>query len=84
VRFTFVRLVGQALSVGSILLGGVVLFLGYSWLEADNYALVEAAPYGFVAGPVLIGTGLVSLALLARQLGSTRKEEMGDVLDRKL
>lgn len=71
--FTFLRLVCLALSTGSILLGGAILFLSYSWLQVDNYALVEAAPSGFVVGSMLIGAGLVALTLLAIRFGSTRR-----------
>ncbi len=67
---TFLRLVCVPLSTGSVLLGGVALFLSYSWLQMNSYALIEAAPYGFVAGSILVAAGLVSLTLLALQSGS--------------
>ncbi len=43
-ELTFLRLAGLALSAGSALLGGAVLYWSYSWLEMDNYLLMEAAP----------------------------------------
>jgi len=76
----FVRPVCLVLSSVSILLGGMALYLSYHALQVDSYVMLQAAPAGFVAGSVLIGSGLVCLTLLAT-LPTTagRREEGHDV-----
>jgi hypothetical protein len=62
--FDFLRPLCLFLSAAAILAGGGGLWLSYAALQYDNYALTEAAGPGFIAGAVLIGSGLISLAVL--------------------
>jgi hypothetical protein len=64
--FTFLRSLCLILAGGAILLGGGSMVLGHYFAYwQDNYACLETANFGLVAGAVLIGSGLISLAVLA-------------------
>ncbi len=64
--FPFLRLVCVILSAVAILVGGIGgLALGYLAFTVDSYAIGPAAANGSVAGAVLAGAGLISLAILA-------------------
>jgi hypothetical protein len=54
------------LAVLSVLLGGAGMTLSFVFLASASFADVTAGASGFVAGAVLVGSGLLTLALLAR------------------
>jgi hypothetical protein len=60
------------LAVGAILAGMAGMLLSYLYLASSHPADIASGQSGFVAGAVLIGSGLVSLSLLARQAGSVQ------------
>ena len=54
---------------------GMVLSLGF--LASVSFEEITAGMSGFVAGAILIGSGLVALALLTRQTGSAPTGDSG-------
>ena len=65
----------SALAVAAGTAGMVVSFL---FLASTSFDDITAGTSGFVAGAILIGSGLVALALLSRQATSTPVEDAGD------
>jgi hypothetical protein len=64
------RVLCLVLSALAILAGGMGMALSFLYMASASLADITAASAGFVAGSVLIGSGLVSLTLLA-----TRREQ---------
>jgi hypothetical protein len=54
----------------------MVVSLGF--LASVNFEEITAGMSGFVAGAILIGSGLVALALLTRQATSGHTEDSGN------
>ncbi len=66
-NFPFLRLVCVILSAVAIL-AGVIVGLALTYLGAfgwDSYATMAVGANGPIAGAVLVGAGLISLAILA-------------------
>ena len=59
------RAVCLILSSGAIVLGAAGMVLSFLYLASSSMADITAGTSGFVAGSVLIGSGLISLTLLA-------------------
>jgi hypothetical protein len=53
------------LSSGALLLGAAGMVLSFLYLASSSMADITAGTSGFIAGSVLIGSGLISLTLLA-------------------
>ena len=62
------RSICLVLSGGSILVGGIGMAMSFIYLASANIADITAGTSGFVAGSVFIGSGLVSLAMLAARV----------------
>jgi len=64
-RFTSLQLAYFALSVISIGAGCMGMVLSFLYLASGSMADITAGTSGFVAGSVLIGSGIVSLTMLS-------------------
>ncbi len=62
---TFLRSACLILSGLAILAGGLGMAMSFLYLASASMADITAGTSGFVAGSVLIGSGLVSLTMLA-------------------
>jgi hypothetical protein len=63
------------LSAGVILMGGAGMVMSFLYLASASMADITAGTSGFVAGSVLIGSGLVSLSMLASRPAKAQEEE---------
>jgi hypothetical protein len=61
----FLRPISLALSALAIIAGGLGMIVSFLHLGFRNMADITAGASGFVAGAVLIGSGLLSLTMLA-------------------
>jgi hypothetical protein len=68
------------LSVGALLMGGAGLVLSFAYLASASMADITAGTSGFIAGAVLIGSGLISLSMLASRPTSVRRTPEWDSL----
>ena len=75
-EYAFLRPTCLILSAGVILLGAAGMVLSFLYLASSSMADITAGTSGFVAGSVLIGSGLVSLTMLASRVA--RPEEAGE------
>ena len=62
------------LSVLAILAGGFGMVMSFLYLGSQSMENIIAGAAGFVAGAILVGTGLISLAILARN----EPQDLGD------
>ncbi len=58
------RSVCLLLASGSILLGAAGMVLSFLYLASASMADITAGTSGFIAGSILIGSGLISLSIL--------------------
>ena len=58
------RSICTVLSGLSIMAGGIGMVMSFGYLASASMADITAGTSGFIAGAVLIGSGLLSLALL--------------------
>ena len=54
------------------------MILSFGFLASASFEEITAGMSGFVAGAILIGSGLVALALLSRQVTSAHTEDSGN------
>ncbi len=66
----FLRSVCLILSALAILAGGAGMAVSFLFLASSNTENITAGASGFVAGAVLIGSGLLPLAMLANRATS--------------
>ena len=69
------------LSAGVILMGGAGMVMSFLYLASASMADITAGTSGFVAGSVLIGSGLVSLSMLASRPAKAQEEERHSLRD---
>jgi len=67
------RVACGVLSVLTVLAGGLGMAISFLFLGSNRQEDIAAGAAGFVAGAILIGSGLVSLSLIA-----TRGDQAGD------
>jgi hypothetical protein len=70
-EYSFLRPVCLILSAGAVVLGAAGMVLSFLYLASSSMADITAGTSGFLAGSVLIGSGLISLALLASRPART-------------
>ena len=58
--------------------GGTGMIISFGFLISASFEEITAGMSGFVAGAILIGSGLVALALLTRQATPARPEDSGN------
>ena len=71
-KLSFLSIVCLVLSVLAIVAGGLGMLLSFLALAQRDMRDITAGASGFVAGAVLIGAGLVSLAILATRAVAER------------
>ena len=54
------------------------MIVSFGFLVSASFEEITAGMSGFVAGAILIGSGLVALALLTRQATSAPSEDSGN------
>ena len=54
------------------------MIVSFGFLVSASFEEITAGMSGFVAGAILIGSGLVALALLTRQATPARPEDPGN------
>ena len=69
------------LSGGAVLIGGAGMVLSFIFLASSRMADITAGTSGFIAGSVLIGSGLVSLSMLATRPSSQDEKERPSMRD---
>ena len=65
------------MSALTISAGGTGMVVSLGFLASCNFEQITAGMSGFIAGAILIGSGLVALALLTRQATPSRPEDPG-------
>jgi len=70
-----IHIVSLALSGLAVVAGGLGMVLSFLALCSDHTNEVTAGTAGFVAGAILIGAGLISLAILSPRKGDNRHRE---------
>jgi hypothetical protein len=71
------RQVCLALSALSILAGGAGMGVSFLFMASSSAANIMAGTSGFIAGSVFIGSGLVSLTMLATKPKSADRPNVG-------
>lgn len=67
VKFTVLQIACLALAVCTMIAGAAGLVLSFIFLASADMRDITAGTSGFVAGSVLIGSGLISLSLVSRE-----------------
>jgi len=65
----------SALAIGA---GATGMVISFGFLASVSFEAITAGMSGFVAGAILIGSGLVALALLSRHATPSRPEDSGN------
>jgi hypothetical protein len=71
------RTVSLVLSGVAIVAGGLGMPMSFLYLASASMADITAGTSGFVAGAVLIGAGLISLAILATREPEADRRQSG-------
>lgn len=69
------------LSGGAVLMGGAGMVLSFVYLASSSMADITAGTSGFIAGSVLIGSGLISLSMLATRPSGVDEKERPSMRD---
>jgi hypothetical protein len=56
----------RSLSLLAVFAGAVGMVVSFYYLASSNFADITAGTSGFVAGAILIGSGLIALAMLVQ------------------
>ena len=72
---SFLRPVVLVLSALSVVAGGLGMAASFLHLGSSSMADITAGTSGFVAGAILIGSGLISLSLLAARPGRAESKD---------
>ncbi|HZN42042.1 MAG TPA: hypothetical protein VFD82_24795 [Planctomycetota bacterium] len=66
------------MSALAVSVGATGMVVSFGFLASVSFEEITAGMSGFVAGAILIGSGLVALALLSRQVTSAHTDDSGN------
>jgi TRAP-type C4-dicarboxylate transport system permease small subunit len=75
VKSTSLRSACMVLSILAMLAGGAGMVMSFLYLASASMADITAGTSGFVAGSILIGSGLISLTFLTIRTASPEQND---------